>query len=71
MPIAEYFGPDYASARDRFRAAAARASAATLSYTLPDHLGPGGETLSLDIARLGAAEAQSALLVIEIGRAHV
>jgi len=64
MPIAEYFSPDYASARERFRAAAARASAATVSYVLPDHLGPCGEMLSLDIARLGAADAQSALLVI-------
>ncbi|HEX4267162.1 MAG TPA: M14 family metallopeptidase [Steroidobacteraceae bacterium] len=64
MPIAEYFSPDYASARERFRSAAARASAATVSYTLPDHLGPNGETLSLDVARLGAAEAQSALFVI-------
>lgn len=64
MPVAEYFSPDYASARERFRSAAARAAAATVSYVLPDHRGPGGESLSLDIARLGAAEAQSALLVI-------
>jgi len=64
MPVAEYFSPDYASARERFRAAAARAAAATLSYVLPDQRGPGGETLSQDIARLGAADAQSALLVI-------
>ncbi|HEY6514621.1 MAG TPA: M14 family metallopeptidase [Steroidobacteraceae bacterium] len=64
MSIAEYFSPDYASARELFRPAAARASAATVSYTLPDHLGPNGETLSLDVARLGAADAQSALLVI-------
>lgn len=64
MSVAEYFSPDYASARERFRAAAAGAAAATLSYVLPDHRGPAGETLSLDIARLGAADAQSALLVI-------
>jgi len=64
MPIAEYFSPDYVSARERFRAAAARAAAATVSYVLPNHHGPSGENLSLDVARLGAAEAQSALLVI-------
>jgi len=64
MPIAEYFSPDYASARERFRSAATRASAATVSYVLPDHRGPSGEELALDIARLGAAEAQSALLLI-------
>lgn len=63
MPIAQYFSPDYASARERFRAAAARA-AAMVSYELPDQRGPSGETLSLDVARLGAADAQSALLVI-------
>jgi hypothetical protein len=64
MSVAEYFSPDYASARERFRAAAAGAAAATVSYVLPDHRGPAGETLSLDIARLGAADAQSALVVI-------
>jgi predicted deacylase len=64
MPVAEYFSPDYASARERFRSAAARAAATTVSHMLPDHRGPAGETLSLDVARLGAAAAQSALLVI-------
>ncbi len=64
MPIADYFSPDYAAARKRFRSAAARAAAATESYLLPDQRGPSGETLSLDIARLGASEAQSALIVI-------
>jgi len=64
MPVTDYFSPDYASARERFRAAAARTPAATTSYVLPDHHGPSGETLSLDVARLGAADAKSALLVI-------
>jgi predicted deacylase len=64
MPVAEYFSPDYASARERFRSAAARMAAAMESYVLPDHRGPNGETLSLDVARLGSADARSALLVI-------
>ncbi|HVS76753.1 MAG TPA: M14 family metallopeptidase [Steroidobacteraceae bacterium] len=64
MTIAEYFSADYASARERFRSAAQRAAAATVSYLLPDHHGPDGERLTLDTARLGAADAQSALLVI-------
>jgi hypothetical protein len=64
MSVAEYFSADYASARERFRAAAARAHAATTSYLLPDRQGPGGESLTLDVATLGAADAQSALLVI-------
>jgi hypothetical protein len=64
MPIAEYFSADYASARERFRSAAGRAAAAVTSYLLPDHKGPGGEVLTLDVARLGDADALSALLVI-------
>jgi predicted deacylase len=64
MPIAEYFGADYASARERFRSAAARAAASMTSYVLTGHPGPGGESLSLDVARLGDREALSALMVI-------
>lgn len=64
MPIAEYFSRDYASARQRFQAAAGRAGAALTSYPLPDRAGPGGEALAIDVARLGNAGAQSALLVI-------
>lgn len=64
MPTADYFSADYASARERFRSAAARAAAATTSYSLPDHRGPGGEDLTLDVARLGDVRAQSALLLI-------
>jgi hypothetical protein len=64
MSVAEYFSADYASARERFRAAAARAAAAMTSYTLPDRKGPNGEALTMDVARLGGEEARSALLVI-------
>jgi Protein of unknown function (DUF2817) len=64
MSVAQYFSPDYASARERFRFAADRAAATTVSHTLPDQRGPAGETLSLDVARFGAADAQSALLLI-------
>ena len=64
MSVAEYFSADYASARERFRAAGARAAARMTSYLLPDHHGPGGEPLTLDVAHFGGAEAQSALIVI-------
>lgn len=64
MPIAEYFSADYASARERFRSAAARAAAALTSYLLPDHKGPGGEPLTSDVARLGDSDALTALLVV-------
>src|SRR5579883_65947 len=64
MPIAEYFSRDYASARQRFQAAAARAGATLISYVLPGYVGPAGEPLAMDVARLGNAGAQGALLVI-------
>ena len=64
MSVADYFSADYASGRDRFRAAAARAAAAMTSYPLPGHQGPNGEALTMDVARLGGPQAQSALLVI-------
>ncbi|MGH8179677.1 MAG: DUF2817 domain-containing protein, partial [Steroidobacteraceae bacterium] len=64
MSVAEYFSADYASGRERFRAAATRAAAGMTGYLLPDHHGPGGETLTLDVAHFGGAEAQSALVVI-------
>lgn len=64
MPIAEYFSRDYASARQRFQAAARRAGAALTRYELPGRVGPSGEALAIDVARLGNASAESALLVI-------
>lgn len=64
MSVAQYFSADYASARQRFRAAAARATAAMTTCLLPDRHGPDGEELALDVARLGGEDAQSALLVI-------
>jgi len=64
MPVAEYFSADYAAARERFRSAVRGAAAKPMSYLLPDHQGPSGEPLTLDVVRLGAMEAQSALLVI-------
>lgn len=64
MPIAEYFSPDYASARQRFLAAAGRTGGALASYELPGHTGPAGEALAIDVTRLGDSAARSALLVI-------
>jgi hypothetical protein len=64
MPIADYFSRDYASARKRFQAAAGRAGAQLTSHVLSGHTGPAGEALAIDVARLGNAAAQSALLVI-------
>lgn len=64
MPASEYFSPDYAAARTRFRDAAARAGADLSAFELPDHKGPNGEALTLDVARIGAASAEAALLIL-------
>jgi hypothetical protein len=58
---ADFFSPDYATARDRFRSAA-HAAGATHEALVLDARGPGGEALTIDIARLGAPEARRVLL---------
>jgi hypothetical protein len=57
----DFFSPDYFTARDRFRDAARRAGA-TLDALVLDAHGPLGETLTIDIARLGGAGARRVLL---------
>jgi hypothetical protein len=64
MPIADYFSPDYSSARERFCTAAQRAGARLGRYVLPERLGPRGESLSIDVARLGPEDASDALVVL-------
>ena len=64
MPIADYFSTDYRDARERFCAAAERASARLGRYLLPERCGPHGESLSIDVARLGAERSRDALVVL-------
>jgi hypothetical protein len=61
MEPATFFSPDYATARERFRAAA-RAAGATLDELALAARGPRGEALTIDIARLGAREAARVLV---------
>lgn len=56
-----HFSTDYATARGRFRSAAL-AAGATLDALALDARGPGGEELTIDIARIGAWKAQRILL---------
>jgi hypothetical protein len=56
-----FFSPDYATARERFRAAA-RSAGAGLDALALDARGPRGEALTIDIARLGGRQAQCVLL---------
>jgi hypothetical protein len=64
MPVADYFSSDYAAARELFRASAHAASASLDSHELPHHRGARSEALTIDVARLGAASATSALILI-------
>ncbi len=64
MPVAEYFSPDYVTARGRFRSSATSARARLASYELPGRRGQQSEPLTIDVARLGAEHADSALIII-------
>jgi hypothetical protein len=56
-----YFSPDYNTARARFRQAA-RSAGAQLDELPIEARGPAGQSLTIDIARLGARDARSVLL---------
>ncbi len=59
----KYFASDYDAARRRFRAAAAGSGAVTSSVESP-LAGPGGETLTTDLAWLGPPGAERVLVTI-------
>ena len=61
LDLEAFFSPDYATARGRFRSAAQVAGASLETLGL-DARGPGGEELTIDIARLGAPGARRVLL---------
>jgi len=64
MPVSGYFSTSYAEAREKFRAAAGAANARVSVYELPQHRGPAGEPLSVDVAVMGPATARRGLLLI-------
>lgn len=57
------FPSDYADARERFRSLAMAAGCVLEGYDHPSRMGPGGETLACDVARLGPATARQIILV--------
>ncbi len=63
MQISDYFSANYAAAREKFRNAAAGASAALARYHNPA-TGPNGLDLSCDTAWLGPREAERVLVVM-------
>jgi hypothetical protein len=62
MDAAAHFAPTYAQARDKFMAAAEAAGLDVVSHTHP-MLGREGETLAMDVARFGPADAKALLLI--------
>jgi predicted deacylase len=64
MPVAEYFGTDYPASRELFLHAARSAGAAVQTFELPEHRGPGNESLTIDVARIGAPQPDRALVIL-------
>jgi len=64
MAVAEYFSPDYATARERFRSTAQGTRASLASYEVPERRGQQNEPLTIDVARLAAERAESALVIL-------
>lgn len=64
MPVSEYFSSDYVAARERFQTSARAAGAVLDAYELPQHRGARGESLTIDVARLGAQHPTRALILL-------
>ena len=63
LDLSAAFAPDYAQAREKFEAAAAARSLDVERNEHPTARGAQGETLSLDVAVLGDADAPTMLLL--------
>jgi hypothetical protein len=64
MPTTEFFADSYAHARSKFRSAAEKAAAAVHAFEHPSQRGPGGESLSIDVAIVGPQDASRGFLLI-------
>jgi hypothetical protein len=61
--VASRFSSTYAEAREKFLAAANAARAGVVSHVLPGKVGAHGETLAMDVAYLGEADAARVFIV--------
>lgn len=61
--VASHFSGSYAEARRKFLDAAADRQAHIESFEMPERRGAVGETLAMDVARLGPADAKKLILV--------
>lgn len=64
MATSDFFAQDYPQAREKFLKASQSAGAVLSVYALPKHYGPNGETLFVDVARIGADKPKSLLILI-------
>jgi hypothetical protein len=64
MSISEYFSRTYSEARAKFLAAARNAGANLADRRLPEHPGPEGEELFIDVATLGPQNPENLLVLI-------
>ncbi len=64
MGVEQYFSASYAEARRLFLETARSAGAEIASYVHHGEVGPAGEPLAIDVARLGAEDCSSALLIV-------
>jgi hypothetical protein len=63
MPVSDYFAGSYREARSRFLSLSQASDALISHYELPELKGPTGEGLFVDVAVLGPATADRALLI--------
>jgi hypothetical protein len=64
MATSDFFADTYAGARDKFLSAARAARCDLFIYRLPNHMGPDGQELTIDVGKLGSAEPQALLVLI-------
>ncbi len=64
MGTANFFAESYPEARAKFLKVCQSVGAMLTEHPLPNHYGPNGETLSVDVAQLGAASPKSLLILI-------
>jgi Protein of unknown function (DUF2817) len=64
MATSDFFADSYAEARSKFAEACRNLGAALTEHALPNFSGPNEQTLSVDVARVGAVPPKSLLILI-------
>jgi hypothetical protein len=64
MGTSDFFADTYVAARQKFLLAARAAQCDISTYPLPNHVGPHGEKLTIDVGKLGPADPEALLVSI-------